>query len=81
MLTLIQRDDCALCDDAWEILHAADVRDFESQFIDGDAELESRYGDRIPVLSDDSGRELDWPFSADTLRAWLALSAPESARS
>jgi hypothetical protein len=72
MLTLIQRDDCALCDQAWEILHAAGVRDFEPQFIDGDAVLESRYGARVPVLSDASGRELDWPFSVQTLRAWLA---------
>ena len=77
MLTLIQRDDCALCDDAWEILHAAGVRDFESCYIDGDAILESRYGSRVPVLRDDGNRELDWPFTAETLRAWLALSAPE----
>jgi hypothetical protein len=31
----------------------------------------------VPVLRDAHGRELDWPFTPDTLRAWLALSAPE----
>jgi Glutaredoxin-like domain (DUF836) len=81
MLTLIQRDDCALCDDAWEILHAAGVRDFESCYIDGNAPLESCYGSRVPVVRDATGRELDWPFTSEMLRAWLALSAPESALS
>ena len=81
MLTLIQRDDCALCDDAWEILHAAGVRDFESHFIDGDTLLEGRYGARVPVLSDGNGRELDWPFSVDTLRAWLLPSEPTPTQS
>ena len=81
MLTLIQRDDCALCDDAWEILHAAGVRDFESHFIDGDTLLESRYDARVPVLRDGIGRELDWPFSVDTLRAWLLPSEPTPTQS
>jgi hypothetical protein len=28
----------------------------------------------VPVLLDeDGGRELGWPFDADTLRAWLPL--------
>lgn len=81
MLTLILRDDCALCDEAWEILHAAGVRDFESRYIDGDAVLDQRYGSRIPVLRDGSGRELDWPFTAAELRAWLAPLAPAPVRS
>ena len=71
MLTLIQRDDCALCDEAWEALHAAGVRDFKPLYIDGDAVLEARYGARVPVLTD-GARELDWPFDAGRLRNWLA---------
>jgi hypothetical protein len=71
MLVLIQRDDCALCDEAWEALHAAGVRDFESVYIDGDAALEARYGTRVPVLAD-GARELDWPFDPERLRDWLA---------
>ena len=73
MLALIQRDDCALCDAAWEILHAAGVRDFEPLYIDGDPQQEARYGNRVPVLRD-GARELDWPFDAGTVRAWLAIS-------
>ncbi|HEU0152089.1 MAG TPA: glutaredoxin family protein [Arenimonas sp.] len=72
-LTLIQRDDCHLCDLAWDALAAAGVADFESVWIDGDAALEVRYGERIPVLRrEDSGRELAWPFGAEAVRAFLA---------
>ena len=71
-LTLIQRDDCALCDLAWECLAQAGVADFDPLWIDGDFGLEARYGERIPVLRrEDSGAELDWPFDAGTLRAFL----------
>jgi hypothetical protein len=70
-LTLYQRDDCHLCDLALEVLAQARVPDFESVFIDGDTELESRYGERVPVLCMDSGRELGWPFDASSVRAFL----------
>jgi hypothetical protein len=41
-------------------------------WIDGDAGLEARYGERVPVLRDEaSGRELGWPFDAAALRAFL----------
>ena len=59
-----QRDDCHLCDQALAVLAAAGVTDLASVFIDGDVELESRYGTRVPVLVDPAGRELDWPFDA-----------------
>ena len=72
-LTLIQRDDCHLCDLAWEQLAAAGVADFESLWIDGDAALQARYGERIPVLRrEDSGVELDWPFDAAAVGRLLA---------
>jgi len=71
-LILYQRDDCHLCDLALEALAAARVPDFESVFIDDDATLEERYGVRVPVLRDDaSDAELDWPFDAAQLQAWL----------
>ena len=73
VLTLFQRDDCHLCDLALEVLAAARTPEFESVFIDGDEALEARYGERIPVLRDDThGRELDWPFDAATVQRWLA---------
>ena len=71
-LILYQRDDCHLCDLALEVLANARVPEFESVFIDDDAALEERYGARVPVLRDGgTGRELDWPFDLDRLRAFL----------
>ena len=61
-LILYQRDDCHLCDLA-----------IDSIFVDADAALEARYGERVPVLRDDeSARELNWPFDVAAVSAWLA---------
>jgi len=68
---LYQRDDCHLCDLALEVLAQARVPEFDSVFIDDDAQLEARYGTRVPVFGDGTGRELDWPFDAATLQQWL----------
>ena len=74
MLTLFQRDDCHLCDLALEVLAAARAPDFDSVFIDDDAALAARYGERVPVLRDDArGVELDWPFDADGLQGFLRM--------
>ena len=71
-LILYQRDDCKLCDEAVALLARARAPDFESMWIDDDPDLEARYGMRVPVLRDaDSGRELDWPFDGDSLRAFV----------
>ncbi|HEX7369511.1 MAG TPA: glutaredoxin family protein [Rhodanobacteraceae bacterium] len=71
-LILFQRDDCHLCEQAIALLARAHAPDFESMWIDGDAELEARYGERVPVLRDqDSGRELGWPFDARLLQTFL----------
>lgn len=71
-LTLYQRDDCRLCDLALDVLAQARVPDFSSVFIDVDAKLEVRYGERVPVLrEDESGRELNWPFDADAVMRFI----------
>ena len=71
-LILFQRDDCQLCDQALALLAAARVPDFRNGWIDDDPALEARYGMRVPVLRDeDSGRELDWPFDAAALCAFI----------
>lgn len=71
-LSLFQRDDCPLCDAAYEVLAAAGVADFDPIWIDGDAGLEGIYGTRVPVLRrEDSMAELDWPFDADDVRRFL----------
>jgi len=71
MLLLFQRDDCKLCDEAIALLAAVRAPEFESVWIDDDPDLEARYGERVPVLRDDR-RELDWPFDAEALRAFLS---------
>ncbi|AJC47433.1 glutaredoxin family protein [Xanthomonas sacchari] len=80
-LTLYQRDDCHLCDQALQVLAQARVDEPHSVFIDDDATLEARYGLRVPVLRAADGRELDWPFDAAGVRAWLAICpAPGTGR-
>lgn len=72
-LTLFQRDECHLCDLAYEVMVAAGVPDFDPIWIDGDAGLEAIYGARIPVLRrEDNGAELDWPFASEAVNAFLA---------
>ena len=70
-LVLFQRDDCHLCDLALEVLAAVRAPEFDSVFIDGDAVLEARYGERVPVLRDSAGRELGWPFDVAALARFL----------
>ena len=78
-LILYQRDDGHLCDLALDVLAQARAPEFESAFIDGDDALEARYGTRVPVLRDEAtGAELDWPFGADELRAWLSAAPARS---
>ena len=72
-LTLFQRDDCPLCDEAHECLLAAGVADFEPVWIDGDADLEAVYGSRVPVLRrEHDAAELAWPFDSEQVRRFLA---------
>ena len=72
-LQLYQRDDCQLCDEAVALLARVHAPDFESVWIDDDADLEERYGERVPVLRDGgSGHELGWPFDAAALQAFLS---------
>lgn len=71
-LILYQRDECQLCDEAIALLAAAGTPDFSSIWIDDDAGLALRYGDRVPVLHDArSARELDWPFDVAAIRHFL----------
>ena len=71
-LTLFQRDDCPLCDAADAVLADAGVPDFDPLWIDGDLAMEAEYGARVPVLRrEDSGLELDWPFDAKAVRAFV----------
>lgn len=71
-LILYQRDDCQLCDEAITLLALMRAPEFDSVWIGDDPQLEACYGERVPVLRDDTdGRELDWPFDAAILRRFL----------
>jgi hypothetical protein len=79
MLILYQRDDCKLCEEAVALLARVHAPDFESVWIEGDADLEARYGERVPVLRNDaSDRELAWPFDAAALQAFLSITESET---
>jgi hypothetical protein len=74
-LILYQRDDCHLCDLALAVLAEAHAPEFDSVWVDDSDELEQRYGTRVPVLRDArEGRELDWPFDAAVVRAFLRVA-------
>jgi hypothetical protein len=74
-LILYQRDYCHLCDLALAVLAEARAPDFDSVWVDDAVALQQRYGTRVPVLRDArDGRELDWPFDAAAVRAFLATA-------
>ena len=55
-------------------LAEARAPDFECIGIDGDDDLEARYGVRVPVLVDRAaGRELGWPFDVAAIASFLRL--------
>ncbi len=74
-IELLQRPSCLLCLEAEFVLMQAGVVDFERVDIERDATLEERYGHLIPVLRSRDGGELAWPFSIDSLHAWLGGSS------
>ncbi len=74
-LILYQRDYCHLCDMALAVMAEAETPEFESAWVDDSPGLVTRYGTRVPVLRDiRDGRELDWPFDAAAVRAFLAAA-------
>jgi Glutaredoxin-like domain (DUF836) len=71
-LELYGKEDCWLCEQAKELLFRADIIFVEISIL-GNFELRQRYGLRLPVLREpDTGAELNWPFDADSVNAWLA---------
>jgi len=73
-LTVFVRQGCHLCTDMLQSLEylksELDFR-YRVQDVDGDAVLEARYGDRVPVLVADA-TELCWYFlDSDRLREYL----------
>lgn len=74
-ITFYTKPGCHLCEDGEWILEMT-LRGGEMPVttvdISADIDLAERYGRRIPVLSHpDLNTELDWPFTPDTILAWL----------
>ena len=73
-ITLYSRPGCHLCDDARAVIEAVCAETgetYDEVSIAGDAELEERFGEEIPVTFVD-GRQHDfWRVSPDRLRKAL----------
>jgi glutaredoxin len=66
-ITLITRTGCHLCDDAKAVLERMGVA-WTERLLDGDLELESEYGDRVPVVLLDGREHGYWRVEEDRLR-------------
>lgn len=70
-LTLYTTAGCHLCEHAEGIIEQAGREAILLDIADN-TDLIERYGVRIPVVADASGRELGWPFDLTQFRDWLA---------
>ena len=69
-LILYTTSGCHLCEYAEAILEQGG-HVFQAVDIADDLSLMEQYGVRIPVVKDDSGRELGWPFDSTQLEQFL----------
>ena len=70
---LYTRPDCHLCELAAQMVELCGATWYEVD-IESDLELVRKHGMRIPVLyRPDVDRELVWPFSQDTVQAFIDL--------
>ncbi|WP_426991591.1 glutaredoxin family protein [Methylomonas sp. CM2] len=71
-LILYGSDGCHLCEDAETLLVQAGAHFVKQEILNDDA-VYQRYALRIPVLRDPAdGAELNWPFDAEQIAAFLA---------
>ena len=73
-LILYSASDCHLCELAKQVLSHPELNlTFSEKDIRKSIVLADRYGTRIPVLHhEESGKELNWPFTIDDLNDWLS---------
>jgi len=69
-VTLYSTDGCHLCELAAQQLHQLAVAFTTVDIID-DPDLVERYGITIPVVANNDGNELNWPFEIDQLAHFL----------
>lgn len=71
---LLSTEHCSLCEQALDLLVSMpELRGMPLHVVDvaEDDGLLERYGERLPVLAM-AGRELDWPFTAGDVAAFLS---------
>jgi glutaredoxin len=77
-LILYTRNDCELCREMEEVIEA-ELPNFEARMrrvaIDGDAELEARFGIEVPVLFVNDRKAFKYRCTARELRQRLAREA------
>jgi glutaredoxin len=77
-LTLYTRNDCELCHEMEEVL-AAELPKFDARIqrieIDGDPELEARFGTEVPVLFVNDRKAFKYRCTPRELRDRLARAA------
>jgi glutaredoxin len=74
-VTLYTRKNCHLCEQAHEVLEAAQSRaDFELEVvdIDGDPRLRQRYNEEVPVIAIDGRKAFKYKVTAEEFLGKLA---------
>lgn len=71
-LILFSTSGCHLCEDAMALLEQLGANYAVQDIID-DSQLVEKYGTKIPVLKDNLGNELDWPFDLVMLKQFLEV--------
>lgn len=67
MLILYGTEHCHLCEQAASMLEGLGLDYTKVEIVDDD-HLLARYGTLIPVVRDEQGQELCWPFSEHDIR-------------
>ena len=71
-LTLYSTQDCHLCEQAADLLKQVTEK-FDLEYVDiaRSEALVEKYGIRIPVVKNGSGKELGWPFDLEMLEDFI----------
>ena len=74
---MYSRTTCGLCDEAREVIVAVRAEqpfEYEEVLVDGRADLEERYGERVPVVLVNGEEEFDLHVDPERLRGVLAAA-------
>jgi hypothetical protein len=76
-VVMYSRTTCGLCDEARELILAVRAEhpfEYEEVFVEGQADLEGRYGQRVPVVLVNGEEEFDLHVDPQRLRGVLAAA-------